>query len=240
MIGDGPTADLLLRGVPAYLGLESLGKKLSMENVASPFGPFVEPDLTSRSGAEKMLVGIMGPAVNIGLKFTDALGLMSKGDYYKGLELALPNGVANFMKGIRFKNEGITMRNGDLVMKPEDISLIDAAFQAVGLPTSTITDRQFTQKVVAEYDKFYAEQAKDIKGSYVEASRNSDSASMAEAREDWQKLQESRVRNGYKRQPMSELFRAPIEARKRERSVVGGVETTKAKRKFVEQVSSVS
>jgi hypothetical protein len=240
MIGDGPTADLLLRGVPAALGLESLGKKLSMENVASPFGPFVEPDLTSRSGAEKMLVGIMGPAVNIGLKFTDALGLMSKGDYYKGLEMALPNGVANVMKGIRFANEGITMRNGDLVMKPEEISMIDAAFQAVGLPTSTITDRQFTQKVVAEYDKFYAEQAKDIKGSYVEASRNSDSASMAEAREDWQKLQESRVRNGYKRQPMSELFRAPIEARKRERSVVGGVETTKAKRKFVEQVSSVS
>jgi hypothetical protein len=240
MIGDGPAADLLLRGVPAYLGLESLGKKLSMENVASPFGPFVEPDLTSRSGAEKMLVGVMGPAANIGLKFTDALGMMSKGNYYKGLELALPNGVANAMKAYRFSTEGITMRNGDLVMKPEDISLIDAAFQAVGLPTTTITDRQYTQKVIAEFDKFYSERAKDIKGSYVEASRSSDSAAMAEARDDWQKLQESRVKNGYKRQPMSELFRAPVEARKRERGVVGGVETTKSNRRFVEQVSSVS
>jgi hypothetical protein len=240
MIGDGPAADLLLRGVPAALGLESLGKKLSMENVASPFGPFIDPDLTSRAGAEKMLVGLMGPAANIGLKFTDALGLMTKGDYYKGLELALPNGVANVMKAYRFSNEGITMRNGDLVMKPEDISLIDAAFQAVGLPTTTITDRQYTQKVVAEFDKFYAERSKEIKASYVEGSRASDSASMAEAREDWQKLQESRVRNGYKRQSMSELFRAPVEARKRERGVVGGVETTKSNRRFVEQVSSVS
>jgi hypothetical protein len=181
-----------------------------------------------------MLVGLMGPASGLGLKFADALGMMTKGNYYKGLELALPNGAANFMKGIRYFNEGITMRNGDLVMKPEDISLIDAAFQAVGLPTSTITDRQYTQRVVAEFDKFYAERAKDIKASYVESSRASDSAAMAEARDDWQKLQESRVRNGYKRQGMSELFRAPAEARKRERGVVGGVETTKSNRRFVE------
>ena len=240
MIGDDAVADLLLRGVPAAVGLESLGKKLSMENVASPFGPFVEPDLTSRAGAEKMLVGVMGPAANLGLKFTDALGMMTKGNYYKGLELALPNGVANAMKGYRFANEGITMRNGDLVMKPEDISMIDAAFQAVGLPTTTITDRQYTQKVVAEFDKFYASRAGEIKSSYVEGSRQSDAAAMAEARDDWQKLQESRVRNGYKRQSMSELFRAPAEARKRERGVVGGVETTKSNRRFVELQTSGS
>jgi hypothetical protein len=240
MIGDGPAADLLLRGVPAAIGLESLGKKLSMENVASPFGPFVEPDITSRAGAEKMIVGLLGPAANIGLKFTDALDMMSKGNYYKGLELALPNGVANVMKGIRFANQGITMRNGDLVMPPEDISMIDAVFQAVGLPTTTITDRQFTQKVVAEFDKFYAERAKEIKAMYVEGSRNGDRSATAEAIDDWQKLQESRIKNGYKRQPMSDMLRAPAEARKRERSVVGGVETTKSNRRFTELTSSIS
>ena len=235
MIGNDAVADLLLRGVPAALGLETLGKRLSMENVASPFGPFVEFNLTSRSDAEKMIVGMMGPAAGLALKFVDALGMMSKGDYYKGLEMALPNGIGNAMKSYRFATEGITMRNGDLVMKPEEISMIDAAFQAVGLPTSTITDRQYTQKVVAEFDKFYAQRAGEIKASYVEGSRASDPAAMAEARDDWQKLQESRVRNGYKRQPMSELFRAPVEARKRERGVVGGVETTKSNRRFVEQ-----
>ena len=240
MIGNDAVADLLLRGVPAALGLESIGKRLSMENVASPFGPFVEFNLTSRADAAQMIVGMMGPAVGLGLKFVDALGMMSKGNYYKGLELALPNGIGNAMKSYRFATEGITMRNGDLVMKPEDISMIDAAFQAVGLPTSTITDRQYTQKVVAEFDKFYAQRAGEIKAMYVEGSRQSDAAAMAEARDDWQKLQESRVRNGYKRQSMSELFRAPAEARKREQSVVGGVQTTKSNRKLVEQVSSGS
>jgi hypothetical protein len=240
MIGNDAVADLLLRGVPAALGLESIGKRLSMENVASPFGPFVEFNLTSRADAAQMIVGMMGPSVGLGLKFVDALGMMSKGDYYKGLELALPNGIANAMKSYRFATEGITMRNGDLVMKPEEISMIDAAFQAVGLPTTTITDRQYTQKVVAEFDKFYASRAGEIKSSYVEGSRQSDAAAMAEARDDWQKLQESRVRNGYKRQSMSELFRAPAEARKRERGVVGGVETTKSNRRFVELQTSGS
>jgi hypothetical protein len=240
MIGNDAVADLLLRGVPAALGLESIGKRLSMENVASPFGPFVEFNLTSRADASEMIVGMMGPAVGLGLKFVDALGMMSKGNYYKGLELALPNGIANAMKSYRFATEGITMRNGDLVMKPEEISMIDAAFQAVGLPTTTITDRQYTQKVVAEFDKFYAARAGEIKSSYVEGSRQSDAAAMAEARDDWQKLQESRVKNGYKRQSMSELFRAPAEARKRERGVVGGVETTKSNRRFVELQTSSS
>lgn len=235
MIGNDAVADLLLRGVPAAVGLESLGKRLSMENVASPFGPFVEFNLTSRADAAQMITGMMGPTVGLGLKFVDALGMMSKGNYYKGLELALPNGMGNAMKSYRFATEGITMRNGDLVMKPEEISMIDAAFQAVGLPTTTITDRQYTQKVVAEFDKFYAQRAGEIKAMYVEGSRASDPAAMAEARDDWQKLQESRVKNGYKRQSMSELFRAPVEARKRERGVVGGVETTKSNRRFVEQ-----
>lgn len=240
MIGDGAVADLLLRGVPAALGLESIGKRLAMENVASPFGPFVEFNLTSRADAAQMIVGMMGPSVGLGLKFVDALGMMSKGEYYKGLELALPNGIANLMKGYRFGTEGITMRNGDLVLKPEDISLIDTAFQAVGLPTTTITDRQYTQKVVAEFDKFYSQRAGEIKSSYLKASRQSDAAAMADARTSWQELQDSRAKNGYKRQPLSELLRVPAEARKRERGVVGGVETTKSNRRFVEQVSSVS
>ena len=240
MIGDGAVADLLLRGVPAALGLESIGKRLAMENVASPFGPFVEFNLTSRADAAQMIVGMMGPSVGLGLKFVDALGMMSKGEYYKGLELALPNGIANLMKGYRFGAEGITMRNGDLVLKPEDISLIDTAFQAVGLPTTTITDRQYTQKVVAEFDKFYSQRAGEIKSSYLKASRQSDAAAMADARTSWQELQDSRAKSGYKRQPLSELLRVPAEARKRERGVVGGVETTKSNRRFVEQVSSVS
>jgi hypothetical protein len=231
-IGDPELANLLLRGVPAYFGAESIGKKLAMENVASIL-PFTDVDLTSRSGAEKMLVGLMGPTAALGLKFADALGLVGQGELYKGMEQALPTGFANAMKGYRFATEGITMRNGDIVLSPEEVSMVDAAFQAVGLPTNTITQRQYRQNVEKEFDKFYSTKASEIKGDYVAANREGDTAAMAEARQSWQELQDARAKNGYTRQPMSDLFKAIVAARKREASVVGGIETTKANKQFV-------
>lgn len=235
MIGDKAVADLLISGVPAAMGVDVSGK-IGLGNVFSIL-PYTDVDLASRAGAEKVLVGLMGPSANLGLKFADGLGLMAQGQYYKGLEQMLPNGVANLMKGTRFAAEGITMRNGDVVLKPDEISMLDAAFQAVGLPTNTITDRQFTQKVVKEFDKYYAERTTEIKGDYVKASRSGDSAAMSDARDEWVKLQESRIANGYKRQPYSELYRAPMEALKRERNTAGGVEFGKSNRRLVESLS---
>jgi hypothetical protein len=235
MIGDKAVADLLISGVPAAMGVD-IGGKVGLGNLFSIL-PYTDVDLTNRAGAEKVIVGAMGPTANLGLKFIDGIGLMAQGQYYKGLEQMLPNGVANLMKGTRFAAEGITMRNGDVVLKPDEISMVDAAFQAVGLPTNTITDRQFTQKVVKEFDKYYAERTTEIKGDYVKASRSGDSAAMSEARDEWVKLQESRVANGYKRQPYSELYRAPMEALKRERNTIGGVEFGKSNRRLVESLS---
>lgn len=237
LINDPVMADLLINGVPGALGV-NLGGKIGLGNVFSIL-PFTDIDFTSRSGAEKMLVGVMGPSVGLGLKFADGLGQIASGEYYKGLEAMLPSGVANVMKAGRFATEGITMRNGDVVLKPEEISMFDAAFQAVGLPTTTITDRQFTQRVVAEFDKFYDKRTTEIKGDYVEASRSGDVSGMADAREEWSKLQESRAKNGYKRQPLSDLFRAPSAAAKRERNIAGGVEFSKSNRQFVESLSTL-
>jgi hypothetical protein len=234
-IGDPTLASLLTRGVPAAFGMESLGKKLAMENVASIL-PFTDVDLTSRSGAEKMLVGLMGPSAALSLKAADALGLVGKGEYYKGLEQALPSGFANAMKAYRFATEGITMRNGDVVLSPEEVSMVDAAFQAVGLPTNTITQRQYRQNVEKEFDKFYMTRATEIKGDYVNANRDGDTTAMAEARQSWEELQTARAKNGYTRQPMSELFKAIMAAHKREASTVGGVETTKANKEFVKNI----
>lgn len=237
MIGDKAVADLLISGVPGAMGVDLSGK-IGLGNVTSIL-PFTDVDLTSRSGFEKVIVGLMGPTVGLGLKFADGLGMMTQGDYYKGLEQMLPNGVANVLKSGRFATEGITMRNGDVVLKPEEISMLDAAFQAVGLPTNTITDRQFTQKVVKEFDKYYKQRDTEIKGDYVEASRKGDSASMGDAIDEWNKLQASRVANGYKRQPYSDLYKAPMAAIKREQNVSGGVEFTKSNRQLIESLSTI-
>lgn len=236
LIDNEAVATLLLRGVPASAGLESLGKKLAMENVASIL-PFTDVNLADRDALTKVYVSLLGPSAALTLKMADGLGMARKGDYYKGLEMLLPNGVSNVMKAGRFATEGVTMRNGDSVLGPDGISMVDAAFQAVGLPTSTITDRQRIQTVVAETDKFYEDRASQIKLDYTRAFKKGDSGAMQDAREEWMQLQDARSRNGYSRQPLSTLFRAPMQQAKRERNTAGGVEFNKNNRRFVESLS---
>jgi hypothetical protein len=236
-IGDEAVADLLLRGVPSAVGLESLGKKLAMENVASIL-PFTDVDLSSRSGAEKVIVGLLGPTAALTLKMADGYGLMAKGDYWKGLEQIMPTGFANLSKAVRSTTDGISMRNGDTVMGPDELTLLDAAFQAVGLPTNTITDRQRVQKVVADYNNFYQEKSAEIQRAYATAFRKGDTDGTQEARDAWSELQDSRVRNGYSRQPYSTLFRAPQEQAKRERNTTNGVQFNKNNRNAVERFSN--
>jgi hypothetical protein len=232
-VGDPVLADLLVNGVPGVMGV-NIGSRVGLGNVASLL-PFTDVDLTSRSGMEKVMVGLMGPTAGLALKFADGAGLISKGDYYKGVEQLLPNGVTNALRGARFATEGVTMRNGDVVLKPEEITMVDAAFQAVGLPTTTITDRQRTQRTVAEFDKYFQDRAGEIKKDYIEARRAGDNTS--DAMTEWTKLQEARVRNGYKRQPMSDLLRAPMAATKRERNVTAGIEFNKGNRQFVQSLA---
>ena len=138
---------------------------------------------------------------------------------------------------IRFNTEGITMRNGDVVMSPEEIGFADTVFQGLGLPTTTITERQYRQGEVIKFDQFYNERSKEVKRDYVRAYKDNDSAAMSEARDAWNNLQESRIKYGYTRKPLSDLIKAPREQAKRERSVVGGIETTKSNKAFVQSLT---
>jgi len=227
---------LLARGVPAELGVDLSGK-LGMGNVLSLL-PYTDIDLTSRGGYEKVVAGLTGPFIG-GLlpRMLDGVNLVAGGDYYRGLEQMLPNGLSNGIKTVRFLNEGITQRNGDVVMGPEDIGFADAALQAVGLPTTTMTERQYRQGQTIKYDQFYNERSKELKNQYTKAVRANDTAQMADLRDQWVNLQQSRVKNGYDRKPLSDLMKAPREQMKRERGVVGGVETKKSNRGFVQSLT---
>jgi hypothetical protein len=227
---------LLARGIPANMGIDLSGK-LGMGNVLSLL-PYTDVDLSSKQGYANLLLGASGPFLG-GLvpKMIDGVNLVAGGDYYRGLEQMLPNGLNNGIKMIRFNTEGVTMRNGDVVMSPEEIGFADTVFQGLGLPTTTITERQYRQGEVIKFDQFYKERSSEVKKDYVRAYKDNDSAGMAEAREAWGTLQESRVKYGYTRRPLSDLIKAPREQVKRERSVVGGIETTKANKEFVRQIS---
>jgi hypothetical protein len=234
-IGDDTIADLLLKGVPAALGVDLSGK-LGMGNMLSIL-PYTDIDFSRKGIAEAGFALMTGPFGGLTLKAADGVSLMGQGDYYKGLEQLMPTGVANAMKGYRFATEGVTSRRDDVLIPAEDISFAEAFMAGIGLPTKQLTDKQFLQNAKFEYEKFYNDKASEIKRAYARAYRSG--VGLSDARNDWEELQQSRVRNGFKRQSLSVLLKAPQEQVARERSVVGGVQTNKANRGFVRQTSEL-
>ena len=236
MIGDKETADLLLKGVPAWAGVD-ISASVGMGNVlsVSPYSEFK----FNRDDYAKGLMGMAGPfAGGVVPNLIDGVNYMKDGNYYRGLETMMPKGVKDAMKGYRFATEGVTNRKGDVLIKPEDISAYDATMQALGVPTTNITDQYKKNQVRAETVEFYNDKTSALKKKYIEAYKDGDTQKMGELRQEFMELQAAKHRNGFKRQPMSDLLRAPREQRKRERKTIDGVQYNRGNRRFAQQLAN--
>lgn len=233
LIGNDDLADLLVKGVPAFMGVDLSGK-LGMGQMLSVL-PYTDFKLTRESANQAALALVGGPFLG-GLvpKAVGGLEHMANGEYYKGIEQLMPKGIGDVMKGIRIGTEGVTNKRGDVQLSPDEISFMDAFMTGLGLPTTTLTERQFAESAKFQFDEFFNGKTTELKNQYAKAYRSGDAQSMAEARQKWMELQESRVKNGYSRQPLSTLIKAPMEQRKRERESAGGVSFNKGNRRFVQ------
>ena len=238
LIGDKDLADLLLQGMPAFMGV-NLSGKLGMGQMLSVL-PYTDLKFTRDSLFEATAALAGGPFVGGVLpRAINGASYMASGDYYKGLEQLMPKGIGDAMKGVRFGTEGVTNKRGDLQLSADEVSFMDSFLSGLGLPTKTITDRQMLESSKFKFDEFYNGKTTELKNAYAKAYRANDTEAMADVREKWKKIQESRVKNGYSRQPLSTLLKAPMEQRKRERMTEGGVGYNKSNRRFVQQNSEV-
>jgi hypothetical protein len=231
-IGDEDMANLIMRGAPTLAGMDISGK-VGAGNMLSIM-PFSQADLTTRAGVIEAAGTLIGGApVGMAARVADGLGLMLKGDWYRGMEQVLPKGVGDAVKAYRIADQGVTRRNGDVLLPPSEVSAAETAMQALGIQPvkqSVITERQ---QATVELNQFYQDRSTKIKADYVRAIRAGESTE--ESRKAWTKLQEARVENGYTRQPMSELIRAPQSQTKRERQTINGVQFNKTNKRFVEE-----
>lgn len=233
-IGDEDLANLLLRGAPAAFGFD-VSQKLGFNNTFS-LTPFVQSDPFTKKGFADTMMALLGPSFSLASKEMDGIDLMRHGEYYKGLEQMVPNGVGNALKGMRFSSQGITLRNGDVVLPPDEVSFIDGVMQGVGLPTTMLQQRQLHQGVKMNFEQYYAQKSGELKADYMRAYKSNEADDMAEARDAWMTLQESRRRNGFKPEPLSQLIKSPQAQAKRERQTEGGVEYRRDNRAFVDRV----
>jgi hypothetical protein len=119
------------------------------------------------------------------------------------------------------------------VLPASEVNAAETIMQAIGIQPvkqSVIMERQ---QATVEMNQFYQDRSTKIKADYIRAIRSGESTE--EARTAWMKLQEARVENGYTRQPLSELLRAPQSQAKRERQTKEGVQFNKTNKRFVEE-----
>ena len=230
-IGDEDLANLILRGVPAGLGLDVSGR-IGM-GTAFALLPFSKVDLLGKRDAMESVAGAAGAFPSVLLGISEGADYLRRGDIYKGFELMLPRGLRDALRSYRFATEGISQKNNDVVMKPSELSMFDVMSQAVGLPSTALQARSRRVGDVFETTDYYKDRTGTIKHRYATAYRENDLEEMRDLREEWAQVAAAMRRQGLKPQPLSNLLKAPREQAKREKETIEGVQTRKSNREFV-------
>jgi hypothetical protein len=233
-IGDEQLANLILKGAPTLVGADISGK-VGAGSMLSLI-PFNNADLSTKAGmAEAFGTIIGGASLGMTTRMADGLLQMFNGSWYKGLEQLMPKGVGDAMKAYRLYNDGMTKRNNDVILSADDVGEVSALWQAIGVsPVKTSVVYEQQRAFASQTDKLTA-RTTEIKQDYAKAYRAKDSEDMATARAEWNQLQDTRRSLGYPRQPMSDLLKAPMEQRKREKATVEGIQYTKGTRTAARQ-----
>jgi hypothetical protein len=234
VVGDGTWGKLLTHGVPYLMGLD-LSRRVG---AGETYNLLPNADIEfSRKGAQALLASAAGPFLGGMLpNMFDGVGKITQGQYWKGLEELLPRGLKDISKAVRGYNQGVTDNKGNLLVGPGDVGKIASAMQALGLPTTSITERSRASNLVYQAEQHYKDRAGEITREFVAARHDNDTDAMAKARADWMKLQDSRTANGFKRQPLSTLFQAAHQQKTIAQTAINGVRYGRDNKAFVQHL----
>jgi hypothetical protein len=233
-------SDLLVKGVPAWLGVDVSGR-MGAGTILSLFpNADTSKGIVSRDAFENYALAATGPFIG-GLmpKLADGMQKFSNGDIYASAESLMPNGVGNMLKGARIATQGVTDTKGNTVMDPEQVSALAGLGQMAGFPTTTVTERSRRAQALRTMDLFYKEKVSQIKRDYVEAYRSGDADKLAEARSDFADMQARMKAHDLPPAKLSDLIKAPHEQAKKDRAMVAGVPVTKRTAAAAQQLADI-
>jgi hypothetical protein len=225
-------ATLITRGAPAAAGVDLSGK-LGMGNTLSVL-PFTDFELSKAGVAETGFAAVFGASGALAQRFAEGLKQISGGEYYRGLEKLAPKGFSDAMKAVRENEQGVTRLNGDVLVPADEIAAWESTAKFFGVPVTSDTKRRFLTDIKFENEKAFKDKAAKLKNQYTKARREGDDTTAV--REKWAKLQDERVSEGFKREPLSNLLQAPQAQAKRERETAGGIQFNKQTRRFTEEL----
>ena len=233
-LGDRGAADMLLKGMPTAWGVD-VSSRVGMGQTFSVL-PFTELELTRDSTNAALGAMVFGATGATAGQLADALGQAADGNWGNAIAGAAPRGLRDVVRAFMYKTEGLKRKNPtrDTKITAEEFSTFDTFMQAIGIPSARTTDLQSRDRFYRNYKTLAGDRSSIIKGDYVEAYEANDAVGMQAARNEFNELQEARVRNGLPRQSPSLLHRAVRDKRKREANAVEGVFVDKSDKGFLD------
>lgn len=208
-----------LRGVPTMAGLEMDG--VGLGKLLNPLPFFDYGTLDTREGIRDFMfqagLGAFGGMLDRAV--TKGVPALTSGDVQGAADAFLPSGFRNALRGFMLAQEGLTKTNGDMLLKPEEINLVESILQGIGFVPSDVKDRQKKYYEKVAFEEYYRERATELKRGWVAAAKDNDSLALRELEADWRKVQAAKVRLGLKPTPVSELYRSVREQARRQKKI---------------------
>lgn len=128
-------SEVLMYGLPRAAGFD-MANRVGLQNMMIMLQ---EGDTTYETVVGSIKSSLAGPLVGGATEsFSRAAAHYANGGgLYKSLEYAAPKGVRDLMKGLRYRNEGMTDFNGNVLRKPEDFTSLEIAAKMFGFSPST-------------------------------------------------------------------------------------------------------
>jgi hypothetical protein len=169
---------VVAKGLPTLLGVD-LSRNLGMGDVAAPIR-VLRSDKEGRDLYLEILAAGLGPTIGgLGPQFVEGIQMLMKGDLYRGAEGLTPRFMRDLIRAARLEEQGLTTKTGQTIFTPEEISAWDKAIQAVGFPSTRISERGAAAGAVQEARKFLQDRRSELIKDYVAARRANDTAAMA-------------------------------------------------------------
>lgn len=162
------TADVLAKGVSSLFGVNM--DRVGMANLLNPLPIVQRADGDKQKAINYFAAAVGGAPLSTAASMYEGLGLMADGDVAKGAEKVLPLKAAqNIVRAARYESEGLTDKNGNVVLPDEKFSAWDIVLRGMGFQTTKETDYYEAAAVMGEAKDKLSKRRTSLLNDYVQA-----------------------------------------------------------------------
>lgn len=195
--------------------LPSIGSRVSLGSMF--FRDVPDAASSAQNILEKSIMGTVGAPGAYAIDITKGIAHMQEGDWNKAFQKMVPVKLAaNLARAYELNTQGVTDRNGNLLVSEDQFGFWEVLGQAIGFTPAKKQQIYMAREVKYKREKAAQQRATLLRQRYYRAER-------ADRRNVWKEIQAFNRKNPAERITVSSLRRGLQRRRKQERGTVRGV-----------------